>query len=546
MTMSTNKQTLVTFGVGAVVLCFLIAPTLGYGLLIGAVWALVAFCRRQVKRARSELAPDRLRDNPGLRYHLCAYGVLYLIPITTAASLYWLLSVVVELFGGAADIGWLTGLQHFFETVSKFFSDTLKLSEFAVFAVLIGVYLVTCLLLARRRGTPAAGRGWRFRVSSALGRGTEWYSRYSGPAAAGLAALASFTLFGMQAGAPTTNLHLRLKIAQEGYAEVTKAVEADLSQRVANDLYGKVRSAFPVPYLQTLGKQADLGSAVDRVRERAATAKSVHGISEPSVDKTVAEETAKSQRATDLVADLRVDTTGRTDTPDATQEQVDAARKAVSERPPRPGIDLVADSRKKVTLQVEKVTSERILAATKPLTEAVPIVEPLLQAFAEAADKTLQDKVAKAYDRLLAVVLRNPGDLDAAADREAKAIVAETDVSKPVADAAPHAKQAADALAATLSTLDANRVLIEAKVAEKVASIPPPEAKLPTLQGLSRLPLRLPKLLGPEFYRLPPSYPYNYGSGGYRGYTPPDTFRIPPRIVTPPRVVVPPRIFIPW
>jgi hypothetical protein len=537
MTASELKKA--TTSIALLALILTLAVITPFGLLVGVIWGLVAFCWDYTRRIKQQARPEHLRDGAGLRYNLCAFGLLYLIPIGVATTFYCLLAVYLQLFGNSASIGWLISLQQAFEAISKFFSDYLKLSEFAVFAVLIGVYLLTCLLLSKRRsrGRGDAGHGWRFRVASALNRGTEFYTKYSGPAAAGLATLASFTVFGMQLGVPATDLELRLKVAQHGYAEVTKKIEADLSQRVARGLYDKVYAGFPQSYRDVLTEQATIGGLVDGVRGHAANAKSTYDVSVPSIDRAVQDETAKRLQVDALAPDLRVESIGRTDTRgDATPEQVKAARTAVADPADGQGIDLVTDGRRKVTLQVERIVSERILALTKPLTDAVPIMEPLLQAFAEAIDKTLQDRVGKAYDRLVEVAIRSPHNLDAAVGREAQAIVNQTDVSKPVVQAAPRAQRLAETRRLTLSSLHAGKNLIDQKVTETLATRQPPQTR-------PGRPLDLPKLyLRP----LPPLPPYShYGTPGFGGYDrPPNTYRIPPRTVQPPRAVrPPPRIF---
>jgi hypothetical protein len=128
-----------------------------------------------------------------------------------------------------------------------------------------------------------------------------------------------------------------------------------------------------------------------------------------------------------------------------------------------------------VTLQVETVISDQILALTRPLTQAVPIVEPLLQAFAEAADKTLQERIGRAYDRLVELAMHNPRLLDAAINREATVIVDQTDVGPPVDRATPRARQLSDALARELVSLWAADALLTRKLSESQTTHRAPE-----------------------------------------------------------------------
>ncbi|WP_410672674.1 hypothetical protein [Amycolatopsis sp. cmx-4-68] len=504
--------------------------------VVGAVWGLVWFCRRYTRRSAG---------GSGLRYHLAAFGVLYLVPVGVAATAYFGLSVYLQWFAGTSSTGWLISLQRFFEGVSRFFADHLKLSEFSVFAVLIGVYLATCLLLARGTG------GWRGRAATGLGRAADFYTKYSGPAAAGLATLAALSLFGMQLGAPATDLRVQIKVAQQGYADITRKIEADLNQRVAGQLYGKVEAAFPPDYRDALAvRRTELADLVASASSSAASAKSGYDVSLPEVDDAVRTETVREAKVQALSPELRAgDAEAREAPSGTTPEQVAAAGKVVEARPAEPGIDLVADSRKKVSLQVEKVASERILALTKSVTDAVPLLDPLVQAFAEAADKTLQDRLAQAFDRLREIALHRPSDYGPAADHEAAGLVAGTDVTQPVAHATPRSEEAARAFQATVSALRAAPGQLDRKVTEVAATRRPP-ADLPggprlTLPDLGSLRLTLPnldtlRLPPPDYYRLP----YQYDPGRY-GYTPPEQFRVPPEIARVPRIAPPPRVSLP-
>lgn len=340
---------------------------------------------------------------------------------------------------------------------------------------------------------------------------------------------------------PADDLRLRLKVAQQGYADVTAKVEADLSTRVTSGLYTKVLATFPPSYRDALSEQTTIADLADTVRAHAEETRRRYAVGVPAVDAAVREETARRTRLGALDGDLRVESTGRRDLPgDVTPEQIEASRRALADRPGGGGIDLVADGRRKVTLHLEKVVSERILALTRPLTEAVPIMEPLLQAFADAADQVLQDRIGRAYDRLVGVAVRSPQDLDAAVAREAAVIVDQTDVRRSVADATPRAERLAERHRQTLASLRNGPTLIDRKVTETLKARRPPQAR-PGRPG--PLPeLRLPELLVPELPPLPRYYPPDLG--GYQ--RPPYTYRPAPRIAPPPpRPVRPvPRIFV--
>ncbi|MFJ7217207.1 hypothetical protein [Amycolatopsis sp. NPDC098790] len=523
--MTRGKVTASLAVVAVLVAAFAIGP---FALVTGAVWGLVAGCRGYTRRFAGA--------GSGLRYHLAAFGVLYLVPVGVAATAYLGLSAYLQWFADTSDTGWLISLQRFFETVSRFFSEHLKLSEFSVFAVLIGVYLLTCLLLARRED------GRRGRMAAGLGRTADFYTKYSGPAAAGLATLASVSLFGMQLGVPATDLQVKFKVAQQGYADVTRKIQQDVTQRVAGQLYGKVEAAMPRAYRDALAvRRGELPGLVDAARSQAETARVGYDVVVPAVDDAVRAETLRGAQVEALPAEVRVDGARPAEVPSGvTPEQVAAADAVVGARGAEPGIDLVSDSRKKVTLQLEKVGSERIVALTKPVTDAVPILEPLVQAFAEAADKTLQERLGRLYDRLVQIALRTPADFGPAADREAARLVDTIDVSRPVAAAAPRAEEAARVFQASASALRAAPGQLDRKVTEAIEA----RSRAVPLDSTGRLPLLEPlRLPPPEYYRLPSYDAWRYGYGS-RGYTPPERFSVPPEIARVPRIP-PPRVSVP-
>jgi hypothetical protein len=510
------------------------------------IWALVVFCGRYTRAAERDTATEP----QGFRYNLCTFGVRYLIPIGLAVTFYVLLSLWISWFGDSMSVGRLIAIQRFFENVSTFFSENLKLSELEIFVVLVAIYVVSSLLLPKwRRGRRAtvAGRWPRLRTRSVntLYGAVDGYSKYSGPIAAGLATLAAFTFFGTRLGEQAKDLELRVKIAQEGYADVTKKIEARLSQRIGSGLYVKIRGAFPESYQTAITQVAEVEDARARVQARAAEAKTTYDVSVPEIEGTLAAERTKGERLGGLGSDLRNEAVGRRIMPEGmTPERVEALRNAVDAFPADERIEVLNTGHKKITLQVEKVVSEQLIALLKPLMQAVPILEPLLQTFTEAADATLQERIAKAYDRTMAAVMRNPGEFESAVARAANSVVAETDVQPLVKRATVRAMQDAAALRLRLAELKKSDSVINRRInesLEKASSTPDLKLLSPELQRLLRNYYngRFPGL------RIPP---YLYGPPGY--YRPPPGYTgVQPRPFVPPRPPAPrpppPRIFIP-
>jgi hypothetical protein len=464
------------------VLLGLISGVVVFTAALVAIWGLVFLCSRYVRKAGQGYG--RLRVAAGLRYNLCAFSVLYLIPIGIATAFYVLLAAYISFFGNSLSINWLITLQRAFETVSKFFADNLKLSEVKVLIVLVAAYVLSCVLLFRwrraaRSNSATAGGGSRrrirVRVVEMVHRAVDVYCKYSGPIAAGLATLASFTFFGMHLGEPSQDLQLRIKIAQEGYAELTKKAEADLTERVAAELYVKIRDSFPQSYRDALALPDQVDNQVSDVRSYAENAQRQHGVTLPNVNQLVQRETARITSVWNLGSEWRV-TGGEQPRQavearapgDATPNQVKAAKSAVDSRPQSRGAEIFAEGEKKIFLQVEKLVSERLVEFTKPVTSAIPILEPLLQSFVEAADKTLQERMEKASDRIAEAVRGNPSDLSGTIEREATRVVADTDVRGPVERATPVAERRASELRQTASALGASKVEIDDRVAQKL------------------------------------------------------------------------------
>ena len=383
---------------------------------------------------------------------------------------------------------------------------------------------------------------------AALHRLTGFFTTYSGPVAAGLATLASFTFFGLQLGTPAEELRVRVKVIQEGYAEIAEKVESELSERVAVGLHEKIRNGFPSSYRRALAESHTVADLVGRVRQRADEARSKYGITVPAAEAAI-RKAVRAGGLGDTEQRVRIAGTDRAAPPaDTTLEQVRKTRSTMNLHDRTGEIDLVEEGRRKVVLQVEKLVSERIVALTKPLTEAVPLLDPLLQAFVEAVDKTVQDRIGQAYDRAMQTAMREPRNLDAVLEHEARTLVEETNVEPFIDHVAEQARELAAEQRRTLSALKKGESLIDRRVERHRAR----EARTARRQRVPRLNLRplpeLPPLLDapkplPRFFPYPdyrPHYPYRppYQDLPHRFSPPRPVIPKPP----PPR---PPRIFIP-
>jgi hypothetical protein len=520
--------------VGLGVLVRVVGP---FAFLLAGIWGLAAFCLVYTRKAKKNETDVR-----SFRYNLCAVGILYLIPIGTAATFFAFSSRYISWRGDSLSVESIIGMQEFFENVSRFFSENLKLNELTVLAVLLVAYLLSCVLLSkgnrRNKGsnvteTSAPWLRLRERTVTALHRTIDIYIKYTGPIAAGLATLASLTLFGMHLGEPSKDLQLRVKILQVGYADVAKKLEAALTERTTSGLYVAIWDSLPPSYREAHRLPTQIDGLVLEVGQHAERAKSQHGVTVSDVERTLQQEKDRIRKVNALAPDLRVDDIGRHSVPPGTtQKDVDAARNTLNSLRDRGQIELIEEGRKKFTLQIEKLVTERLVTLTKPLIEAVPILEPLMNTFVEAADRTLQERIAKAYDRVVQVAMHNPGQLEAVIQHEAKTIVAEADTKALAEGAAPQAQQKSQELRQTLSSLEASKPLIDKSVAEHLARQPKPDPRLHILEPYPFPDFNRYRL--PDIHR-PPSQSYRtpYSPGYDRNWL------TPSRPVTPPRAPAP-------
>jgi hypothetical protein len=450
---------------------------------LAGLWVVIGGCvsytaRRDWIRAGGWLGPSGARKTGSvvlerLRYNLCAVGILYLVPVAIAVGFYVLLSAYVGVSAHRVDLDRLRALQRGIERVSAFFSR-LQLSEVDILIILVASYLLSCMLLAQTRpvaAPPSAGRRLRLRLVRGLSRLIGGYGKYTNPLGAGLAVLASLTLFGVHSGVLSDDLQLRIKTTQQSYAEVAGRTHAILSQQVAGTLYGKIRQSFPPEYRAALTLPPRIDELVTDTRQYADAVRAAYGVSDPTVDRTVRAEEARMARVARLKSVWAVaNAAGVNPGGDVTSKQVDAARQAVDRHEDDSGVELVSEGEKRIFLQLPKIASEGLLELLKPVVEAMPLTGPVLQAFSEAIDETSQEHLGEVYDRTVREVLDNPDDLAGITRREAQGIVSGIDVTRPVARARASAARAAAASRRVLSTVRASIPRLDGRISAKLIS----------------------------------------------------------------------------
>jgi hypothetical protein len=451
-------------GVALFVLAGLVAGAWPYAALLVAVWGIIALSARHNRLH----AVDRF-DSAAPRHFwsvfrdtLAGTAMLYLVPIGAVVAFYLAVAAVFRFVDGVLTVHQLEGAQRALSAISGFFDTWGKLKEGPMLLALVGVWLLTCLLLARRgRGTVHAGspagrlRRMRHGLAGALNRVAGAYARYSGPVAATLATLASFTFLTNVPGALGTQLHLRAVASTGEYTYAAEKVEADLTAQVVSQLYTQVKNAMPSDYQHALA--TPLPAQVARTRQQADLLVVPLQESNPAAARRLAAEESRIHNVQDL-PDRSVVHAPRGSDPvgvphDLTTGQAAAAREqAGSQLPDDHRVEIINDSGKEVLLQLEKVASERGWTSLKNLVSSrFPLAAPMVDALAEACDQQLQETLRAKVPALVKQLMDKPSGIKSSIAAAAKDIVATVNVPNLVRD---HATDAAHLAADQRDTLE--------------------------------------------------------------------------------------------
>lgn len=432
-----------------------------FALLLAGICLFVGYCRRRTAQTKASATRPDAGIWERFRYELLRCAAFYFVPVAVALAFYVVLLIYIAWLADDVSLDWLMSMQRAFEGASSTFKDNFVLKPSEVFVALVCLYVLSCALLAGRGHAPG-----RSRLVALLQHGVDAYGKHTARIATCLATLASLTLFGTQLGAPASDLRLRIKDTQNRYAELARRTEVDFTQRVAAQLYTKIRDALPPSYGEALElpqRQRSLATLAghDASRARSQWAKRV-----AVVDRIVRRDTARSIALRSLRSNLVVPATGRRSPPGSvTQNRVEAASSIPIDATGR-GIELMSIGRKKIVLHVEKLASAQIVNLTRPLVEAAPVLKPVLQAFVSAVDTTVQARIERAYDGVMSARLSEAGISQARIEREAKAVVDATSVAPAVDLVSRQAVQEARLARDEFSSLKAGRASLRSRVAQ--------------------------------------------------------------------------------
>jgi hypothetical protein len=448
------------------VLAGLIGGAAPYSGLLVLVWGVIALCARHKRlHAVDRFDPATRRFWRQFRNTLASTAILYLTPIGAVIALYLTVAMVFKFVQGALTVPQLVSTQRALSTASEFYDNWIKLREGPMFLALAGVWLLTCLLLARRTHGPRhtdraeyADFWWglpehgpqhadhaekplpaRYRAAQALNRIAGFYGRYSGPVAVTLTVLASFSFLTNVSSVLGTQLSLQAVTSTEDYRFAAQRIEADLSSEVVSQLYARIKATMPAAYQQAVARPSPLPDQVDAARQQADQLVVPLAQSSPADAQRLAGEeshAADSQGAPDQSVIDAPRGGDQVDVPhdlDLTGDQTAAARDQAESDSTDNRTEIINDSGREVLLQTEKVASEPAWNSLKDLVSSrFPLAAPMIDALAEACDEHLQDTLREKVPALVQQFADKTADIGESIKAAAKHIVATVNVASLV------------------------------------------------------------------------------------------------------------------
>lgn len=454
------------FVVALFALAGLIGGAAPYSGLLVLAWGVIALCARHNRlHAVDRFDPATRRFWNLFRNTLASTAIVYLAAISAVIALYLTVAMVFKFVQGALTVAQLVGTQRALSTASEFYDNWIKLKEGPMFLALVGVWLLTCVLLARRaHGPRAADRAeyaafwWglpedgpqhadradaplpaRYRAAQALNRIAGFYGRYSGPVAVTLTVLASFSFLTNVPSALGTQLGLHAVTSTEAYQFAAQRIEADLSSQVVSQLYTQIKSAMPVGYQQAVAKSNPLPDLAAATRRQANQLVVQLELSSPVDAQRLADgesrvgdsQTAHSQSVID--APRGHDPVEVPHDLDLTRDQANAVWYQAELDLADNRTEIISDSGREVLLQTEKVASEPAWNSLKELVGSrFPLAAPMVDALAEACDEHLQETLREKVPELVQQLADKTADIRSSITAAAKHIVATVNVANLV------------------------------------------------------------------------------------------------------------------
>lgn len=431
-----------------IVALFAVAGLIGgaalYSGLLILLWGVIGFCARHNRlHAADRFDPAKRRFWLQFRNTVASTATLYLTAIGAVVALYLTVAMVFTFVEGTLTVAQLVGAQQALSAMSKFYEKWIKLKEGPMLLALAGVWLLTCLLLARRPHGPrhpktaAAPLPAGYRAAQALNRIAGFYSRYSGPVAVTLAVLASFTFLTNVSSTLGTQLRLKAVTSTEDYRFAARRIEAHLAGEVVSQLYAQIKSAMPPSYQQAVTTANPVPGQAAATRRQADQLVASLAQTSPADERRLAGAENSANGAQNVPEESVIDAPRGND-PVAmpqdvalTVDQAATARNHAESDKSDDRTEIINDSGREVLLQTEKVASEPAWASLKDLVGSrFPLAAPMVDALSEACDKHLQETLREKVPALVKQFADKTADIRTTIKAAAKNIAATVDVAR--------------------------------------------------------------------------------------------------------------------
>jgi hypothetical protein len=377
--------------------------------------ALTIFCWRQKRRWKKD-------DNKSSSYFFFDKCVEFFVPLTSVMVLYAILAWMVDGTADQATLGRLQKLESQLNSIHSYVA-WFKLKPWIAALFLIGVIVLDLFLSSFFKYKDMAS----------------WYTHYnlwSKRVCTVVVLLCCFTFFGNAVGERNAHLRTNTDRIREGYARIQEKAEEILTESVQQQLYEKVQITLPseiragFDYPQNIAakmedlrvslKYADvLGvrdqDAAEIIRRYETSAKEPPGFYEEPIRYSELEPVPQSKAK---VASPPAETTAAS--VEKTLAEIET-RKPFRSR-------LIAliklDGTKQLFCQFPKsFTNVAKSAIFKAAMVKYPLLEPVVDVFIGAFDKSVEEKVKSSADQVADALLKNSGTADQVVAEEAGKIV---------------------------------------------------------------------------------------------------------------------------
>ncbi len=405
-------------------------------------------------------------------YYFYLYGLDFLVPFFFVALLYALIPVMILVSYENVNLQFLIDLEVFFLKIKDYFSFV-KLSEWQILIIFLLVFVFGLLRMSVGKSK---------KVFSAIDK----YRMLTRRIYIALVLLCSFTLFGTQMGAPTNDLRVRIKAIREGYADLEKKVEEVIFQEVSKEILIKIQESFPDSYKFALTIPVKIDTEFVSLQKIYDDGQDKYGFSSQKIEGIIENRSAKLETLKKVDSNVKYyddrfvviggiyvldakdkknkkiqsaknvkslsdfnakyisendwskiknDIYNKIDTKKIGKKEIEIANKAIINYKNSGSRERIIkllniEGGKQIVCQIPKViTSEMKMALLKPMFEAYPILEPIVDVFNNTLNKSIEKKVESSIDDLTKSIARHPDDAENSIRRYSSSLVKDVNIN---------------------------------------------------------------------------------------------------------------------